>query len=107
MASTYEYRIGLAPLANDDLFDIAEYITNELQSPQSAEVQLRRIKAAIMTLGDYPYRVPLIRESLLARRGYRALVVDNYMVFYLIQEPDKEVNIMRVLYAKRDYKNHL
>ena len=36
---------------------------------------------------------------------YRNLPVKNYLVFYTVDEEQKTVEIYRVLYAKRDWKN--
>ena len=35
--------------------------------------------------------------------GYRKLVVKNYVVFYLIDEKNKVVEIGRILYGRRDW----
>ena len=40
-------------------------------------------------------------------KGYRKLIVDNYIVFYLIEEENHQVIIMRVLYGRQKYENLL
>jgi len=107
MDSISEYHVFVMPLANDDIIGITDYIMNELQAPDSATQQMKRIKTAILTLSDYPYRIPLVRDPILARKGYHALLVDNYMIFFTIHESAKTVIVMRVVYARRDYKNLL
>ena len=102
-----EYHVAVMPLANEDIIGITDYIMNELQAPDSATQQMKRIIAAIFTLGNHPYRIPLMRDPILARKGYHALLVDNYMIFFTIYESAKTVMVMRVLYAKRNYKNLL
>ena len=52
-----------------------------------------------------PERCPRSRDLALAAKGYRYLVVGNYLVFYVIVGP--AVQIRRILYAKRDYKQLL
>ena len=52
-----------------------------------------------------PERCPRPRDLALAAKGYRYLVVGNYLVFYVIVGP--VVQIRRILYAKRDYKQLL
>lgn len=46
-------------------------------------------------------------DEYLRNKGYRKLIVDNYIVFYLIWEEKKQVIIMRVLYGKQKYENLL
>ncbi len=50
-----------------------------------------------------PQRFPLISDERLSQMGYRKLVVKNYVVFYLIDEKNKVVEIGRILYGRRDW----
>ena len=34
---------------------------------------------------------------------YRKTVVENYLMFYWVDEPGKTVTVARVIYGKRDY----
>lgn len=40
-----------------------------------------------------------------AEKGYRKVTVKNYMIFYMVNENDKTVTVMRVIYGRRDHKN--
>ncbi|ODA39978.1 hypothetical protein DSBG_3269 [Desulfosporosinus sp. BG] len=46
-------------------------------------------------------------DELLRNKGYRKLVVDNYIVFYLVNELERQVVIMRILYGAVNYQNML
>lgn len=35
--------------------------------------------------------------------GYRKLIVKNYIVFFTIDEPNKVVDVERILYGRRDW----
>jgi len=48
-----------------------------------------------------------VLDEPLKARGYRKLIVDNYLVFYLVEELDKEVVIMRILYGATNYQDIL
>jgi plasmid stabilization system protein ParE len=52
-----------------------------------------------------PERCPLAKDIQLRLRGYRMLLVKNYIVFYLVS--DKTVEIRRILYARRQYEGLL
>ena len=43
--------------------------------------------------------------SALAAKGYRHLIVENYLVFYVVARDT--VQIRRILYAKRNYRSIL
>ena len=42
-------------------------------------------------------------EEPLRAKGYRKVVVDNYLIFYLVDEVGKQVVIMRVLFGASKY----
>ena len=97
----YEVRIFLS--AQQDLLDVIDYL-NTL----SKEVALNnydRLTSEISSLSIMPERCPRPRDLALAAKGYRYLVVGNYLVFYVLS--GNIVQIRRILYARRDYKQLL
>jgi len=42
-----------------------------------------------------------LEDDLLKDKGYRKLIIDNYIVFYIVNEEDQQVVIMRVLYGRK------
>ena len=48
---------------------------------------------------------PLSVVTSLAAKGYRYLIVENYLVFYTIS--GQTVQIQRILYGRRNYQNIL
>lgn len=60
-----------------------------------------------MRLAIFPEPGSLVTDETLRNKGYHKLIVDNYIVFYLVDEEDKQVVIMRILYSGRQYENIL
>ncbi len=60
-----------------------------------------------MRLREFPFSCNYVADEYLRNKGYRKLIVDNYIVFYLIEEENSQVIIMRVLYGKQKYENLL
>ena len=56
----------------------------------------------ILSLREMPERCPRPRDLALAAKGYRYLIVGNYLVFYVVS--GDTVQIRRILYGRRDYK---
>lgn len=83
--------------------DLIDYI-NTL-SKEAALNDYDKLVSEIASLSTMPERCPRSRDLALAAKGYRYLVVGNYLVFYVIVGP--AVQIQRILYAKRDYKQLL
>ncbi|TEB13775.1 type II toxin-antitoxin system RelE/ParE family toxin [Pelotomaculum propionicicum] len=88
------------PAAQQDLNDIVAYL-NTL-SPDAAIKYYDRIVEKIGSLAEMPERRPLLKDPQLRLRGYRTLIVDNYMVFYVVK--GDTVQIRRILYGKRQYE---
>ena len=101
--SRVKYSVKLLPAAENDLAEILEYIIAD--NPRAAEILLERIEKDIHSLSLYPYlgRIPV--DSDIAEMGYRYLVVENYVVFYIIE--DAMVYVHRILHGARDYTNIL
>ena len=97
------YSISYAPVVYDDLDGIFEYISGTLNAPESALGLIERIEKAILTLREFPARTPTAKDAFLAKKGYRTLFVENFIVLYLIDEETAAVIVHRVVYGKRKY----
>ena len=98
-----QYEVRIFPSAQQDLLDVIDYL-NTL----SKEVALNyydRLTNEISSLRIMPERCPRPRDLALAAKGYRYLAVGNYLVFYVVV--GNIVQIRRILYARRDYKQLL
>ena len=97
------YKIKIYPAAKQDLIEIVDYL-NTL-SPQAALQYYDLLIAGISSLSQMPGRCPHPKDLALAAKGYRYLMVKNYLVFYVVSEGT--VQIRRILYARRDYQSLL
>ena len=93
--------------ARQDLRDIYEYIAYELLEPDTAAGQTNRIMKAARSLEQMPMRHRLYEEEPWHSQGLRFLLVDNYLIFYLPDETNNIVNIIRIMYGGRDVKRQL
>lgn len=94
-----KYKVEYLPIAVKDLTEIIEYI--QLDSPQNALSFLDRIDSTIIKLEDFPSLGPAPKDIRLQRLGYRMLIIDNYLVFYVIK--DEVIEIRRIVYGGRKY----
>ena len=101
------YNYHLTPSAVQDLQEIADYIANRLCAPESAVNLLNEIELAIENACTFPLSLPAINDKLLRRKGYRKIIVENYIVFILPNQKDEILNVMRVMYHARDYLKQL
>lgn len=97
------YKIKIFPRAKQDMEEVIDYL-NTL----SLDVALKYydlLVEEIAGLSQMPERCPRPKDLALAARGYRYLIVKNYLVFYVIA--GDTVQIRRILYARRNYKGLL
>jgi toxin ParE1/3/4 len=90
-----------------DLQEIYEYIAFTLLEPMTAERQSERILDAADSLENMPMRHRLCDKEPWRSRGLRVLPVDNYLVFYLPNEANSTVAIIRIMYGGRDVDEQL
>jgi toxin ParE1/3/4 len=100
-----KFRLQFTKEANSDLTGIFDYITNNLSAPVSAVELIDKLEKSCRLLTQFPFSGAIPRDNILAKKGYRIITVDNFIVFYVVD--DTAVKIMRVLYGKRDYSNLL
>lgn len=74
-----QYDVRIFPTAQQDLMDVIDYL-NTL-SKEAALNSYDRLVSEIASLSTMPERCPRPRDLALAAKGYRYLVVGNYLVF--------------------------
>jgi addiction module RelE/StbE family toxin len=88
------------PSAKQDLQDIVDYV-NEL-SPDTALKLYDEMVEGIGSLTQTPERCPLLKSPVLRAKGYRVLIVHNYLVFYVVNGNQGEIR--RILHGRRRYE---
>ena len=84
-----KYKIKVNPRAIRELDHIYKYIANEKLAPENAKGQVDRIKTSILSLATFPQSHQERREGRYAGKGYRQLLIDNYIAIFRIDEQCK------------------
>lgn len=100
-----QYVVRITDSALADMEEIYNYIAIQLQAPENAMGQYNRIAETIEGLNVFPERVKLVESESERIMGLRQLVIDNYSVFYVIE--DMDVIVTRVLYSAMDISRRL
>ncbi|MFT8872577.1 MAG: type II toxin-antitoxin system RelE/ParE family toxin [Sporolactobacillus sp.] len=93
--------LRVSPEAANDLREIRQYITTQLDAPAAAQKLVSRILKSIRRLADFPESGLSLSPALNIDTDYRVQVCRNYLTFYRLEK--QTVYIVRVLYGKRDY----
>ena len=96
------FDVQISEQADADLRGIYEYIAFELLSPQNAAGQLDRLEVAISNLSNMPEKFRRYEREPWHSRNLRMFPVDNYLVFYIINDSSKIVEVYRILYARKN-----
>ena len=96
------YTIYYSPAALDDLRNIYIYISEKLHAPENAEHQINRIRFSIKKLTVLPKRHELVTWKPWHSQSVYRLPVDNYIIFYQVNEPAASVLIVRIFYGGRN-----
>lgn len=87
-------------LAERDLQQIYDFIAED--NPAAAQAFVTQLDEKIGNLGRFPESGHIPRQAYLKAKGYRILVIGDYLVFYRIKS--KVVKIDRVIHGKRRYE---
>ena len=102
-----EYRIRITRQARDHLREIRRYIGMELLAPIAANNTIAAIKAEMQSLKKMPSRIHLTPEQPWHDQGVRRDRVRNYYIYFWIDEENKKVQIIGVIYIRRDQSRQL
>ena len=94
-------------LFDSDIDAIYQYIKENLEAPMAAENLLKELKVKLKYLKENPFARSFVQDEFLSNIGFRPLKVKNYVIYYIIDERKNEINLIRFLYNKRDWKNIL
>ena len=91
-----EYRIIYLPETVSDRNEIKAYLAKYYESTVYNFFAL--LKEKITRLKDFPFSCPIYEDD----PDYRKLVVGDYLVFYMVNEENKAVEIHRIFHGSRD-----
>ena len=100
-----KYEVFIKSEAKEDLREIFRYITEVLYEPAIAERICDAIETAILSLMQFPLRHSVIIEEPFALREIRRMHVKNYTIFYVVENAEKKVHVLRVLYSRRNWQD--
>jgi addiction module RelE/StbE family toxin len=100
---TDKYQVRLLSTAEEDFTEIISFIAAD--NPIVADAIANKIEKNLELLSDNPNLGRIPREEEIRNLGYRYLIVQNYLIFYTIEE--KTIFVHRILHGARNYKTIL
>ena len=99
-----KYKLLRTATADASIRKLILYIAQNFGNETALE-KLDRLENQILCLADNPYLGTTPKYPLLARQGYKVLILEKDLVFYKIDEQNKEVIIYAVVDQRQDYLN--
>jgi len=97
------YSLAVSKDASRDIDEIVTYISRVLQNRQAAASFIDNVKICYRNIAESPFMYGLCSDERLRSKGYRKIVVKNYLIFYRVDEGQQTVFVVRVIYGARDY----
>ena len=101
-----KYKVIRTDTADAGIRKIILYVAQNFGNTVALE-KLDEIEKRILALGDDPFIGTEPRYLVLKRQGYKILVLEKDLVFYKIDEENKNVVIYAVVDQRQDYLNIL
>lgn len=101
------YDVKITEQAQLDMRMIYEYIAGMLMEPVIAEKQYTRIETAVYSLEQMPERFPQYAKEPWRSRNLRVMPVDNYVVFYTVDNEKQVATVVRIMYGRRNTEKEL
>lgn len=96
------YSVKITTQAGAQMEELAHYITWELKSVDTALHLLSDLEDAISSLSQFPQRIALTEEEPWHSYGVHKMPVENFLIYFWIDEEHHNVQITSVIYAKRE-----
>ncbi|MBE6742080.1 MAG: type II toxin-antitoxin system RelE/ParE family toxin [Ruminococcaceae bacterium] len=101
------YKLEFLPIAKDDMLEIIKYNAKDLKNSVAAERLAEEFITSADRICEFPYSNSVYTPIKPLETEYRRIIVNNYLMFYTVDEGKKTVTIMRVIYAKRNIEKQL
>jgi len=98
------FKFKLSPKAVRDIEKIFRYIFFELKNPKAASDLLDDFEKAFIRLEAFPESCPISCNAVLKQKGYRKLVVNNYIALYKLDNKRKLITVMHIFYGAMNYE---
>lgn len=90
-----------------DLKRILLYIKDNLHEPNIAKIIYKKMIDKIYSLEINPKKYQIVNNVFIKDAEIRKINMKNYLIFYKIYEQDNEVQILKILHNKRNWKEIL
>lgn len=97
-----KYSWLLTHTAENDIDETLTYISSVLHNPDAATAFASHLEEQLDELCKSPKNGRLVDNEFLSRDDVRRILVDNYIAYYILDEEERHIIVLRIVYGKRD-----
>lgn len=101
------YKLSITNNAAAELDDILSYLSKYLDNSAAASDFLDKVEESFHRLSDNPKIYQLCDHRDFKEKGYRKVVIKNYIMIYRVDETTSTVYILHFFYGRRNYYEYL
>lgn len=94
-------KIDVTHSAFEDLKNIQNYISYNLNNPQAANRSVGKIIKTYSQLADFPFIGTPLNSKISVNSSYRFLICEKYLIFYIVKK--ESVVISRIINGRQNY----
>lgn len=103
-----KYDIIVTETCQKEIEQIYDYISNNLYAEKAAKRLMGKVEKSIKNLKYFPYIHSMIKSKYKnVKENYRRIIVNNYVILYLIAEEEKSIYISHMFYSKSNYLKNI
>ena len=96
------FKIDYTDSFTEDFVRALNYISIELCNFQAAKDLKERIKQSLTLIREFPYSCPIVPNTFIPKKRLRRKVINNYSLFYEVDEKNKTVVVLRLILSRRN-----
>lgn len=101
------FKVRFSESAKRDMREIFEYITTNYSDLVGAAKYIADVRKKIVSLSTFPERFAIYEEGDKDDKTIRAFTVRRHRVLYSVNHANKEVEVHRIIFVRRNLKNIL
>lgn len=102
-----KYIVEISETAEQDLENIILYLRYNLAGDIIADKYKILFKQEFKNLENIAGSMPILNEELTGHKNIRKVNVRNYIVFYIVDEENSKVFVLRIGHAFMDWEKYL
>ena len=102
-----KWNVLMTDTAKSDLREIALYIYDRSGDAETAASFVIALQEQCLVLEFFPERGAIPKDYVLKALGYRYLVYQHYLIFYMIDANERSVSIHAFFNEKADYFRYM